>query len=384
MDKIDELRRIGYFAYTIVDDILWISNKRYNGLYSIDRNTGVTQFHGRFERYPYEKLIIHSYAGQYKNFIFFLPQLGDSIDIYDTNTGKIQSIVLEQWKDADTKTVAGFVQIQSDIYLVPKSVNVPILKFSFESMKVTKYMDIPELEVLKTSEYKILTCNIVSDKNKIWLAVFDYNYIIEVDIENFSCKTYELPNDYKVHSIGFDGKDFWLSKGLSIIRWNPMRGIIEKYDDILMDYTHELNAYSEFVFWKDYVYGVSQWLGKVVRINKLTKEVEILDAMTDKCELVKDGTQNWRHHRNAYILENKLIINPVAYNQEININLDTNEVVGREYLADRKSVYTKKCFFDEKEYDLETFINSHIMSEAIANKTEFNNVGEEIYKIINC
>ena len=122
MDRIDELRRIGYFAYVIVDDVLWVSNKRYNGLYSIDINTGVTKFHGRFERYPYEKLIIHSYAGQYKNYIFFLPQLGDSIDIYDINTGNIQSIVLEQWANANTQSVAGFVQVQDNIYMVPKAV----------------------------------------------------------------------------------------------------------------------------------------------------------------------------------------------------------------------------------------------------------------------
>lgn len=352
----ENLKKLAYFAYVKCGDNLWVSNIRFNGIYSINLRSGKTLFHGRFERHPYDKIVIHSYAGKYQNKLFFLPQNGDSIDLFDLDTEVIDSYPIDLWFGASVGVVAGRVVLDDVVYMLPKSTELVMTTFSLKSRSLKAFGEKAMKNIGRGAvpEYNTLAINTTYARGKIWFAVFNTNMIASIDLYTEKERIYEISNAKELQTIKYDGIDFWIGEGINVIRWTPDTGTIERFENVFLNSQRDDNLISEFVFYGDYVFAIPQWLGAIVRINKKTKEVYRYMLEIENYKII----HKWRDLRNAFVYNDFLIINPVGRNYEISINLQTNNINAREYIAKKNTIYQYQGVFYEREYrKLDSFID---------------------------
>lgn len=330
----EDLKRIAYFAYVRCEKTLWVSDIRYNGIYSIDMLSGQIKFAGGISGYVPDARILHSFAVKSENLIFFLPQLGNSIDEFNTVTGEVKSYHISIWDKTGNYIVAGYVYREDRLFIIPRNMNNPIGIFYFKT---------GEFEIFQSDIWKgsigvkcdtALTCSVVNVGNSIWVSIFGTPYIAEIDLVGGAGKLHELPIGLPVQTIGYDGSDFWLGQGFNVLRWNPEDGIKERYENIIINSPREDNIISQFLFHGDDVYIFPQWFGVIRKINKKTKEIYNYDLLPADYKVVCDGMEKWRDLRNAYFYNDEIIVNPINRNMELHIKLPDGDIYGKEYLAD--------------------------------------------------
>lgn len=373
----ENLKKLAYFAYVRCGDTLWISNIRFNGIYSIDLHSGKTAFHGRFERYPYETMVLHSWAGRYRDSLFFLPQNGDSIDFFNLDTEEKESYPIEPWNRASSRIVAGMAQLGDYVYIIPKEVGLPAVKISLSDKNMNAFCgdDLQMAGKYAGTGQKVLTVHSVYARERIWFAIFDTNIIAAVEVETKKTEFYEIKQAEGLQTIEYDGFNFWIGEGTNVIRWTPECGIIDRHDQIFLDEGRKANLISDFVFYEEYVFVIPQWLGKIVRINKNTRELCTFSTEIEGYYAI----HTWRDLRNAFVYENMLVVNPVGRNYELRIDMKTGKMQVQEYLAEKNTLYHKGIYYEEAEMKLDSFLKYHIR-QGEERKEKSNGRGQIIYE----
>lgn len=362
---VDKLRRLAYFAYVRCGITLWVSNTRYNGIYSIDTLSGDTVFRGRIPRYDMETRLLHSRAIKYEDSLFFFPQLGNSIDEFNMITGEIKSYPITIWDKTGNYIVEGYVQGEDKIFIIPRCLKNPIGVFyiktgEFEVFKSDIFGNLPNMPF---GDMHTLLYGVVNVGDKVWATVYETSCVIELDLISGKERIHTLSAEQPVHAIGYDGYNLWLGQGNDVVLWDAAKGIQEIYENIIVHPSREDNFVAQFVFHEDDIYVFPQWLGVIRKINRKTKEIYSYEILPPNFKVIYDGMEKWRDLRNAYIYDNEVIVNPINRNMELHIRISDNYIYGKEYLADLLSVGIKGEIYNEKEISLQEFINMQIKSE---------------------
>ena len=178
------------YACIEIDDELWISNARYNGLfkYSIDQKT--LQFIGIFDSQPEGWSGIHNCIEQYDDELFFFPLMGDAIDVYNIKENSFSSIKPEGWERRKAAVAAVYIKKRHAYIFMKNSASCFLL--SLPEHKILEEIFMPNVNRISLPGSKIIEGTVLIGERvyfpiqgTTYLACFDlstqYESVIEVN-----------------------------------------------------------------------------------------------------------------------------------------------------------------------------------------------------------
>ena len=325
---------LSYFAYIDIDNTRWISNLRFNGLYAIDLKTNETTFHGRFSGLPLEGKGLHSFVKRYEDSLIFFPQEGSVINLYNMKTGEMSEVEVKEWKD-NRGIVSGVVQRADKFLLFPRYKNLSVLEFDSTDKKVKEFHSLSKLYALCESEEIELTRNICCVDNKVWFCVYNSNKVVSFDLDSKREEIYEIKEAKELQCISYDGDKFWLGSGQDVLVWDMGDKVSNRVTNVIDN--DKDNQIVSICIGKTSVSVIPMWRGNVSVIDKDTFKVHKYDLNEIEMTQVKDGISNWRDFKNAEVIEDKLVIHPVSYVEQVEMDCKHGECGSRKFLSDNAS-----------------------------------------------
>lgn len=345
---------LAYYAYVQDGDKKWISNIRFNGLFVIDDNTNQVKFVGRFPCYREDEFAIHSLAAQCNNKLYFFPQRGKSIDIYDLNTHKFYSESIEPWSDMPIGIVAGIIQEQEKFWIFPRHAGGDVLLYSTES---SKFIDSYKLEkatkIVENSPKKVLSFTICKVENEVCLPLYGTNTICFTNLKEKKERIVELEDVSELQFMSYDGNYAWLAENDNVIKWDINNDTLKRFDHVLSSANTLLHKteISDLVCKDGGVWIIPRWYDKIVFIDSgdIVHEISLDDV---KAGEVDDIIKSWKTFGRAILHKHELVIPPVALNREIIIDFEHKKVSGRLLEAEEQSVAKSTIKMDRSNQEL--------------------------------
>lgn len=223
-------------AGAIVQDIIYFSHIRFNGLFKLNINTLECSFVREFCKCEAGIEELHTAGFVYGNWVGFLPGRGNMIHLYNYVTEEMRSIKLNRYKNAGRMVCAAYVYKQKlyviPHFLAPQEFELPFLEIELESFTVSERWDINqafkkkvnvvgELCILSTAYYD----------NCIWFVIHKTSKIGRVNLRNDEIDVFDAGIG-DLSCISVTSEHIWLSQlGGTIFEWDSKRGIINEYSN---------------------------------------------------------------------------------------------------------------------------------------------------------
>lgn len=205
----------------LYDDKIWFSNDKNNGLWNYSITNKSFEFIGHFVN---EKNIseLHQKVIQINNKIFFIPNRGMGITIYDTITNKQDYVIIERFNGNDF--VMDAVVINNKIYILYNNINIGMLAFDTDTYELSY-----ETWHIDSIKNKVKCSNIVTwfyylkvYNGVIWTVISGTPYIVSLDVINMRVSTYNVGSDIQLVDIVYDNDYFWLitNNSMNVYKWS--------------------------------------------------------------------------------------------------------------------------------------------------------------------
>lgn len=373
---------LAYFASIQVGKKLYVSNVRYNGLFSIDTDTEEIVFLGRFPGYEDDFLGLHSSVILYDNALIFFPELGHSIDVFYIDEQKFESYKIKPWIEKGKSCVcAGVFEEGKYIYLFPRYYNQPVVKvskldFSMESLNVlTKIIE------NQTIKDDILTLNFSSEQGKTYFGIYNTNVFCVLNQIN-EINSYKINDINVIKSITYKDGNFWILSENELIEWN---GTIRKRIARIFDETEKNMSISSMVVIDNVIAILPTWEEMLIIVSKETGEVTKYDYPKEFLLYPKDEIIKWRRFREIRACGDWLRIPPACLKFEIWFNVRKRYFKMQEYvLVDGHPQFNSANVCNEGSiYNFLDFLNYLKSTEFDKKKDiELGCIGKQIFREI--
>lgn len=317
-----------YYASVLNDNNVYVSNSRIPELYRINLLTGKTEYLGDFTGvYPdYEN--VHFMASKIMNKLYFWPNNNKYIDVYDMESSLFEKIEIPI--EGEKYTVIGSVVLNDNIFIFPRYYNQPAWRMSIKDKGNIKKIDLKFSHNSEHSTNDTMALRICNIENKVYCPICDTNRLVYIDLLNEKEETILFNEGIKLSGdIITVEDDLWIGNINGIIIWNPVKGIVREINNCITD---QEGSIEKLIRYKNKIVVVPHWYGnaKIIDINSLEKT----EAVIDKEKLYFGINNPWRDTKEAFIWNDKLIINPVRYKEAIEIDMKTLDVNYRSFDAD--------------------------------------------------
>lgn len=355
------LSTLRYYAYVKIDNKLWVSNSAFNGLYTIDVNDYTVEYHGRFRSSSFGATDIHASAGRYNDILFFVPQTGDGVDFYNLNTGEFDSCQTSLWNDGlPGNTAAGYWRNGDDLFLIPKYSKHPLLKYSFDKKEINIVAEksFKAINESLVSNQQVLTIGSAFFQDKIWFTIWGSNRIVSIDPYSDEWKDYIVNYPKRLQTIFYTKDAFWIGAEDTLLKWDIADGIIGEYPGAFAEQKESTNVITEVVADQEYVYALPQKLGSILKIDVVN------NCVSKKIDITADDYNkvlSWRDLKGGYILNDRLVLNPVGRDKEVIIDTNSEKMELRKHLVPDETIYARwKKVYLEGEISLTNFIYNFV------------------------
>ena len=352
----DTKSNLGFFAYVKDKKTVLFSNSRFNGLFLLDLETWETQFIGRFTEASEEIIGLHWDAKKYGSKIFFFRRIGAVIDVYDLVYERFETIKIPvEWLMGGQFYVSEVIMDSSVFYVMPRYKSRFVLVYDADMEIFLEPIVLGEKLISCGKEEDALAVSFCFNGGKIYFPVWNTNCLAVINVNDNTELIIQIEEARKLCSIGFDGEYFWFSEWGNILKYNPSKGITERYDNVLQLAN---NYVTEFLFDGKQVLALPLWAENVKCLKEEKGEWEELELRLGDCKIITDEMQRWRAFKNMFINEDELIIVPVIYKEIIQVQ---GEKVSHRLLETKKENIPKRklrpgTLYYEKD-DLQQFIN---------------------------
>ena len=207
---------------------IWFCAQRFNGLFSLNTNTGKIEKIGEFPLCSFGKERLFASMELVGEKIYFIPLYANSIMSYNISLNKFESIEIDLPK-ADTNGqklhFMGVQKYKKYLFIFPVTCKV-IIRLDTSNNQITYLTewvnDAEKLIFDKQDGY--FRKQVAIRNNKLYIPFCNANAILTLDCETMQCKIHKLGSNKQGYSgICYDGKNFWISprKGGNITIWNP-------------------------------------------------------------------------------------------------------------------------------------------------------------------
>lgn len=206
------------------DDFLLASACKFNGLVKVDIKSGETKY---IMSFPGENEIIknqHSKAIVFNDEIYFFPDTGNYIHIFNVNENNITKIYVNR----NNYSGEYYTTIYEDsVIIIPKKGGEDILRYSFGNTEVSVLISWTELSKYIPINSSYLFLRAVAYERKLYLPVFETCHVLSVDLDTLFIETIEVQVDKLLGAFGGDGEVLLLSNDSpALYKWNPIENKI--------------------------------------------------------------------------------------------------------------------------------------------------------------
>lgn len=374
----------------------WFTLRGWEGLFHVDLNTGICDCEEDIIKENISKNI--ETMVKYKNFILILPTgENDTIDIYDT---QIKKYVYHVKLDLEKVCYFDNAVIKEEcIFLVNNwSTNPLIYVLDMNKIAITRKILIDRELVWKyDSAGRVFAKDIIVENNTLVLATSTSQYIISIDLCNYTIKYRNI--FCKLN--GFvtmckDKKDYWLTdENALVIRWNSENGIVNEYDlkkivDLGLDLSEQELKYrstsqgyrGSYMYFNSTVYkqGNIFWIpGRANRLLKLNIFSEQWSTVYTRPEI--QGCTSWLICPNTN--EDCLYFFSLREEKLLEIDSVMKNICFR-FMVKNKIIVTEHDLWYEGNYLVSTlieFINNQFRDNEFQIKKE-NTCGKNIWNML--
>ena len=266
-----EVNTQSFITGQIIDNKLFYSSSRYNGLFSYDLITGKVSFINSFNGYPINVKGLHSCSCIWNNKIVFLPLNGKDIHIFDVESKEITSINISESNYIASLAKNIYIK-DSNMWVIPRYLkgytnNSKILCVDLTSYKVVEQLDINKrLESYAEPDGTILILQNEVYDNKIWIPICRTNNLVSINPETKELTVHSMEN-MNLYSITSTIDGIWVS--------DLYLGKAKKYNgsnfigDINLNYAEIISSVIET---KEYCVALLRNQNRVVLISKQSGE----------------------------------------------------------------------------------------------------------------
>ncbi len=309
------------------DGLYYFSHMDYNGLFSLNLETGKTEFLAFFPEEKKTQCFLHMKCLRYQNSLVFVPEQARHIHIYKPETGELQAVFLEGFQSGQTGC-GGAEQIlleENKLMIFPCTLKQPIFEINIAAGLVKKNWDFTNwCRKHINADEEALFGRIVKKGNWIWMAAHSSNQIVGMDLEKEN--TYQL---YSLHDADLyllfpSETGFWLCQRNhhDIIHWNEKTEELERYS---AEWEENGQSY-DFNYILETEYGVYALPAQSEKIQRLIPEEKRFYSIY---ELPEDCRRRDPQRFLFFGLEQKgeeLWLYPNCLYQFLVLNMRTNQV----------------------------------------------------------
>lgn len=386
------ISHLAYAAAIQQDDKVWVSNWRFNGLFSIKDE--VVKYEGRFKGYPDTFVACHSLVKSHGDVLYFFPQNSNAVDMYNIKNKKFSKTIIKEWDSFQRKIVIGVVEWENGFWLFPRYGGMSIIKMNYRGEVEEEYLLKSLKEIGKESEKEILALSIcnISDED-VYIPIHNTNAILYINLKTKKERVIQIKNATRIYTMAYDGNYFFVSNGKNVICCRKDFQVIKEYKNIIegsSNIKNDIDADIEkILFEKDVVWVIPTWYGTIGKINKKSHKIERLEILENNCKIIKDRISSWRTFKEAVVSESHVIIYPMSLDCQIEIFEESVEY--KRYIVPKESIPTmdiceKPILQEQSADDLEFFINGIRVLEERRSKSEkeIDSCGKRIFREYIC
>lgn len=373
------------------DSTLWFSNNNFNGLFTMDLDTGCVEFVHQFEECPIENEFTHADVFKEEDELIFIPWAGKQIVVYNLVTKLEYNIVLP---------------IEGNYYGKAYRINNVLWLFPGYSKDKAFCFNIKEKTLVVNEEISEAIFNVVDGENVClqyhkyanYITIFYVrkNIICNINLNSLVYQFVKVDNS-EIDIIGgmYDGEDYWFmaKENANIYQWNPKCNKWTEYvseDDSVVDCWKNI-FYKEMTFINGEIILTSFYAANIKRVNRAKKILEKLSDYPMGFKIIKEKSSG-ATFESTLLYGDEICFIPNRGNQIVCYNLKTNKVRGIElavatekipYLSELVKIRWKETILEKEEFNTLSFYLKYIpFYEANEKKGEngfkiFNKLSEE-------
>ena len=228
--------------------------------------------------------------GLHKNLFIFVQALTNELILMDRNTFVKQKYKIPSENEIKARMNAKTANLlihNDDLYIFGFDY-IGIVKFNFSSKQFTiidKFLS--ELEIRNYNEVFCLYDYIKVDE-KIFLPVANSNAVIELSLNNDSTTIHYVGNEQQRYISGaWDGENIWLAPrdvlNGDIVKWNPTNNSVKQYKNPLIDekYKYKGSFDKALKIGNSIIILSSTGINNNIKINIDTEEIVVFDDFSD-------------------------------------------------------------------------------------------------------
>lgn len=353
---------LSFFAATMCDEEIWLSNLNYNGLYSYDMKKQKTTYIGKFPGHEKRVIGLHSMALKVDNKIIFAPFYSETIDFFDCKKGfgmcKIDSWTQKKDDNSFTCAVAMF-EYAGYLYLIPRFANMPIIKYSINDNLIVEEIWLESIKENKKQDLLEMTVGVSRFETNIYISLLGTNVVVIYNMETNAEKILKLDKirsiegalyvDSELLAVNADRSMYFFNKELVCV-WHDDNCVSEDEKLVIRIIRNEND-----------IVAVPAWIGKIKIYDSynLNKKREIEVNISDL--VIKKGVvSNWRHAGTTLNVDRCVCINPVSLNKMVIIDLNDGSAKYLDCVANPNSMPPKNMrnrIYETESDDLQEYIN---------------------------
>lgn len=336
---------------------------------------------------------LESHCRKYKDKIYYIPHKLGKIYCYDLKKSTWEEVVAGY--EGTLMVCEGFSSKEEDTIWFLEQEGKRVIQFNLENEKIEQEYTVPQHTNMDSIQY-ILVHN--------ELYYINGSGICCIDIEHHTSVKYNIEGiDFQLHTICYDGQNFWISGVHEIICiWNPVHGVLRTINNILSEYTL-LDYAKKMVVPKAPLFNFSIFLGEYVWFIPIQANAPIIYIQKNECtvhileideEEETEETLNDRGHAMKYVVQyvrNKRYIGVLSIKNRNIFEIDTEnmQVIEKKYIFDHRTQYmVADAYFSEKKILCEDAGRDQNIFEILLRrgmkdkKMKFSNQGKNIYDFI--
>lgn len=169
----------------------WFSNNSYNGLFKIDLENRDVNWVAQFQSEEDMAIMLHRKVLRYEDRLFFFPERGKTISVYDIGLSRMRTISLDPFYDMEKKCNVNYVVMQDceNCIIFPQHIYQPVLKMNLRTEVLAK-ADEWNYEVRKKLPAADLISDLYIHSGNAYCLLPNTHTLLETKLSNLEVKTY--------------------------------------------------------------------------------------------------------------------------------------------------------------------------------------------------
>lgn len=273
----------------------WLTGAKLNALFYLDFNTKVCEFIDCFPDEPIMDYRVNSGCMKIENELYFFPDRGEYVCIYNIISNKFSKIILNNPKKL--RILIGMVFHCNDCIYAFSNGLEQIIEISVSQKRVIDTYSISGY-IQESGITRISSEGCIVHEN-IYFTIPEKNLVCEFSTKTKKILDFNFNRNIMPQTICYDGKNFWMTgKTKEIVRWNEERnevvsvhsipdfvGWFENRDGGFRENTEDGRCQNPLFRWSlnfgDKIWFIPYVANKIIYIDKNTCEIGVCDVESE-------------------------------------------------------------------------------------------------------